>query len=268
MTQPTYNGRNLPPQDWEGDDATPGAHGAYVTCQDTASGRMLYYATNGDVDIDGQSIRAAIRPKDSDGVSLGQVSVAIQSLTNPVRRLQWSTLTLADMRSWLAVGLGLVVDGYYGAIPKTYREQLRADFNHAVFIAYYEPPDYRVWDPLNKDLSSYGRMIPSYAIEPFMRSLSGLSGWINLEPLAPPAGGNPMLNLVPMTTHRVVDLPKNTQLYKTPGGDVFTTLREPVTLGFLGATATHYCIADGDAGVYVLRDAVTAVRTEDKNVGV
>lgn len=268
MTQPTYNGRLLPPQDWEGDDATPGAHGAYVTCQDTAAGRMLYYATNGDVDLDGQAIRAAIRPKDSDGVSLAQVSVAIQSLTSPVRILKWSTQTLNDMRSWLDAGLGLVVDGYYGAIPRAYREQDRADFNHAVFIAYREGPNYRVWDPLNKDLASYGRMIPAYAIEPFMRSLSGLSGWITLEPLAPPAGGNPMVNLVPTTCRRVVDCPKGTVFYKTPGGDTYTTIDAAGSFGFLGATATHYLIADGDAGVYVLRSAVTGVRTQDKNVGV
>lgn len=267
MTQPTLNGRFLPPQDWEGDDATPGAHGAYVSCQDTAAGRMLCYATNGDVDLDGQAIRAAIRPPDSDGVSLGQVSVAIQSITNPRRVLKWSTQNLLDIRSWLDVGLGFVVDGYYGAIPRQYREQKRADFNHAVWISNRESGQYRVWDPLNKDLESYGRWIPAYAIEPFIRSLSGLTGWITLEPLAPPAGGNPMMNLVPMTVHRVVDLPKGAVLYKTPGGEKYTTLDKAITLGFISATASHYFIADGDMGVYVLRSAVTAVRTEDKNVG-
>jgi len=267
MSQPEYNGRLLPPNDWEGDDFTPGAYGAYVTCQDTSAGRMLYWATNGDVDLDGQAIRAAIRPRDSDGVSLAQVSVAIQSITYPVRRLQWATLTLADVRSWLRAGLGLVVDGYYGAIPRAFREQARGDFNHAVFIAYIEGSLYRVWDPLNKNLDGYGRFMPSSAIEPFIRSLSGLCGWINLEDLAPPAGGNPLMNLVPTTCHRVVDLKKGTVLYKTPGGEKYTTLDAPITLGFLAATSSHYFVADGDAGVYILREGV-AVRTEDKNVGI
>lgn len=267
MTQPTLDGRLLPPNDWEGDDATPGAHGAYVTCQDTAAGRMLYYATNGDVDLDGQAIRAAIRPKDSDGVSLGQVSVAIQTLTDPVRVLRWSTQTLADMRQWLRARLGLVVDGYYGAIPRAWRQQARADFAHALWLSDFDGITYGVWDPLNHDLAGYGKRVPAYAIEPFMRSLSGLSGWINLESLAPPAEGNPMMNLVPMTCRRVVDLPKGAILEKTPNGDTYTTLHEPITLGLISATASHYYVADGDAGVYVKRDTVTAVRTQDKNVG-
>jgi len=267
MEQPTLGGRLLPPNDWEGDDATPGAHGAYVTCQDTAAGRALYYSTNGTVDLDGQAIRAAIRPRDSDGVSFGQVAVAVASITNPPRRLKWSTQSLVDIRSWLQAGLGLICDGYYGAIPSAWREQRRADFNHAVWIAQYAPPNYRVWDPLNKDLSGYGKWIPATAMEPFIRSLSGLTAWFTLEPLAPPSEGNPMINLVPTTCRRVVDLAAGTVLEKTPGGDPFTTLDKAITLGLIGATSTHYQIADGDYGVYVLRSKVKAVRTEDKNVG-
>lgn len=268
MAQPELNGRLLPPNDFEGDDSTPGAHGAYVTCQDTSAGRMLYYATNGQIDLDGQAIRHAIRPQDSDGVSLGQVSVAIQSITRPPRVLKWSTQSLADIRVWLKAGLGLVVDGYYGAIPRGYREQARADFNHALWISHYDPPNYRVWDPLNRDLGGFGKWIPGTAIEPFIRSLSGLTGWITLEALPPDAEGNPMMNLVPTTCHRVVDLPRGAVLEKTPGGDPYTTLDQPITLGLLSATSTHYYVADGDAGVYVLRSKVKAVRTEDKNVGV
>jgi hypothetical protein len=268
LTQPTLNGRLLPPNDWEGDDFTPGANGHYVTCQDVSAGRMLYYATNGVEDHDGKEIRAAIQPKDSDGVSLGQVSVAIQHITNPVKVLQWSTLTLPDIRSRLTAGLGLVVDGFYGAIPVEWRKQVGANFNHAIWICNYVVPNYRVWDPLNKDLSGYGEWIPASAIEPFMRSLSGLCGWINLDQLLPDAEGNPMMNLVPTTVHRVVDLPKGTVLEKTPGGDPYTTLRRDTTLGYISATGTHYYVADGDAGVYVDRKKVTAVRTQDMNVGV
>jgi hypothetical protein len=268
VSQPKFNGRLLPPNDWEGDDFTPGAGGAYVTCQDTAAGRMLYYATNGDVDLDGKDIRAAIRPTDSDGVSFGQVSVAIQSLTSPVKILQWSTLTIPDIRNRLTAGLGLCVDGYYGAIPPEWREQRGGDFNHAIWVACYVAPNYRVWDPLNKDLAGYGKWIPATAIEPFMRSLSGLSGWINLDEIAPDAEGNPMMNLVPTTVHRVVDVPTGTILEKTPGGATHTTLKADTTFGLISATGTHYYIADGDYGVYVRRTKVTAVRTQDKNVGV
>ena len=268
MTQPTWNGRPLPPNDWEGDDFTPGAGGAYVTCQDTSAGRDLYYATNGVVDLDGREIRANIRPYDSNGVSLAQVSLAIARMTGPVRQLVWSTRTLPDIRAWLGHGLGLVIDGYYGAIPLAHREQRRADFNHAIFIPYRDGEQYLVYDPLNKDLGGYGKLHPAWAIEPFMRSLSGLTGWIDLEPGLPDAEGNPMTNLVPMTAHRVVDLVKGTVLYKTPDGDVFTTLSQAITLGVLGATSTHWHIADGDYGVYVPRDKVKAIRTQDINVGV
>jgi len=268
MAQPTLNGRLLPPNDWEGDDATPGAHGAYVTCQDTAAGRMLYYATNGEVDLDGQAIRSRIVPKDPSGVSLRQVSSAIISLTRPARVLQSGNRSVAEIRNWLAAGLGLVIDGYYGAIPLQWRQQRRADFGHALWFAVYEAPNYRVWDPLNKDQNGYGQWIPATAVEPFIRSFSGLCGWINLEPLAPEAEGNPMTNLVPMTVHRVLQVPAGTKLYKTPGGDIFTTLSKTVKLGYLGATSTHYHVADGDYGVYLLRDTDDVVmKVEDKNVG-
>lgn len=227
---------------------------------------MAYYATDGDVDLDGQAIRAQIRPRDSDGVSFGQVAVALAGMTNPPLQLRWSTQSLWEIRSWLDAGLGLVVDGYYGAIPRSSREQPRADFNHAIWIAQRQDNQYRVWDPLNKDLSGYGKWHPADAIEPFVRSLSGLSAWITLVPLAPPAEGNPLMNLLPTTCHRVVDLRAGTVLEETPGGVKYTTLPEDITLGVMSATGTHYYVADGDAGVYVKRTAAV-VRTEDKNVG-
>jgi hypothetical protein len=268
MSQPTLNGRLLPPNDWEGDDATPGAHGAYVTCQDTSAGRMLYYATNGEVDMTGQDIRAQIRPRDPDGVSLRQVSTAIASITNPPRILRTDNKPIAEMRNWLLAGLGLVVDGWYASIKRAWREQDNADFGHALWLAYLDPPNYRVWDPLNKNLDGYGKLIPMQELEPFMRSFSGLCGYIPLEPLAPAAEGNPMMNLFPTTVHRVVDVPKNTVLEEIPGGDAYTTLKKAITLGLLSATGTHYYVADGDAGVYLARDTPgLVIRTEDKNVG-
>lgn len=85
------------------------------------------------------------------------------------------------------------------------------------------------------------------------------------HPAAPTPSGDPMTNLVPITAHRVVDLKAGTVLQQTPGGTTFTTLKADATLALLGATATHYHVADGDSGVYVVRPQT--VRTADKNVG-
>jgi len=76
-----------------------------------------------------------------------------------------------------------------------------------------------------------------------------------------------MTNLFPLTAHRVADLRKGTVLEKTPGGTTFTTLANDITLGLVDATSTHYKVADGDAGVWVPRDKVIAIRTADMNVG-
>lgn len=93
-----------------------------------------------------------------------------------------------------------------------------------------------------------------------LRSLAGRTP-------APAPEGDPMTNLVPLTCRRVVDLPAGAQLQKTPGGDPYTApFDHPTTLGLLGATPTHYHVADGDAGVYVARAGLTP-RTADLNVG-
>ena len=86
---------------------------------------------------------------------------------------------------------------------------------------------------------------------------------------APAPSGEPMTNLVPLTCHRVVDIGAGGVLFKSPGGDFFTHLTKDVTLGFLGATATHYHVADGDAGVYLSRTDpnLRGVRTAEQNVG-
>lgn len=90
-----------------------------------------------------------------------------------------------------------------------------------------------------------------------VEQLHALVGWSAEEP---------MTNLVPLTVHRVVDLKAGTVLERTPGGDKYTTLQDDIALGLLGATATHYHVADGDYGVYVPRSLAT-VRTADMNVG-
>lgn len=81
-----------------------------------------------------------------------------------------------------------------------------------------------------------------------------------------PSTGDQMTNLFPLTAHRVVDLPAGAVLQKTPGGDIYTHLTAPTTLGLLGATATHFHVADGDAGVYVARVGL-ATRVADQSVG-
>src|SRR4029077_6393416 len=82
MRQPTYRGRKLPPNDWEGDDFTPGAGGKYVTCMDTATGRMIYYATNGRVDHDGRFYRRFVVPPDSNGINFQQADDMVKRV-NP-----------------------------------------------------------------------------------------------------------------------------------------------------------------------------------------
>jgi len=185
VAQPKVDNRALPPNDWEGDDYTPGAGGAFVTCQDTAAGRMLYFATNGRKNLDGKVIRAAIKPPDSDGVSLRQVADAVYRLTS--RTLIIPPWSVGQAESHLRLRKGLVVDGYYGAIPRAYRYQLNADFNHAVFFSHYSKTSgFRMWDPLNPDIHGFGRWVPTAVFRAFAYSLNDWGerfGYISLEPL-------------------------------------------------------------------------------------
>lgn len=175
LQRPSFRGRLYPRNDWEGDDFTPGAGGSFVTCQDTAAGRLLAWATNGKVDLDGKVIRAAIVPHDSDGVSLQQVATAVHKLSG--RKLTPLKLTLTMINAGLRMGHGLVIDGYYGAIPAMYRHQQNADFNHAIFIPVLSNASgYRVYDPLNPDTHGYGEWVPAHAMESFIMSLGGLVG--------------------------------------------------------------------------------------------
>lgn len=177
---PNFRGRTYPRQDWEGDDFTPGAGGAYVTCQDTAAGRALAWATSGKVDLDGRVIRAHIAPHDSDGVTLAQVGEAVTAVSG--RHLGHSNLSIEHIDSMLVNGHGLIVDGYYGRIPRAYRFQANADFDHAIFIAVLSAKSgYRVWDPLDPNIHERGRWIPRDALVPFITSLHGLVGWIPNE---------------------------------------------------------------------------------------
>lgn len=179
MRQPYVKGRKLPRNDWEGDDFTPGAGGHYVTCTDTASGRMVAYATNGRVDKDGRVYRAAVRPPDPNGVTLPQADAAIHRVCGRdlvIPHWHWANL-LAHLREYK----GAVVQGWYAEIPRAYRYQAGADFGHAMFVSHYSSTSgMRVWDPLNPDTTAYGRWIPAPAIRRFMEELSQREGYAGL----------------------------------------------------------------------------------------
>jgi hypothetical protein len=179
MTQPMVKGRKLPRNDWEGDDFTPGAGGHYVTCQDTAVGRMVAYATNGRIDKDGKVYRAAI-PHDPDGITLQQADIAVHRVAG-LDMVIPSGWTWANVLSHLRACKGLVVDGWYAEIPRAYRYQQGDDFAHAMFISHYSSTSgMRVWDPLNPDTTAWGRWMPAPVIRDFLEELSRRNGTASL----------------------------------------------------------------------------------------
>lgn len=172
MTTVLLDGRRLPPQDFEGDDATPGADGKWVTCSDTATGRMLYYATNGRKNLDGKQIRAAVNPPDPDGTRLRQMKQAVESLTN-------TTVVIPVHWGWTEVMLhlkakkGLIGQGWYSAIPREERFQLRADFGHAMFLSHYSRTSgIRVWDPLDANTRHHGNWVPAKYVRAWLEELA------------------------------------------------------------------------------------------------
>lgn len=184
MIQPTVRGRKLPRNDWEGDDFTPGAGGRYVTCLDTSVGRMVAYATNGRTDFDGRVYRAAISPRDPDGITLVQANTALWRVAN---------LGLVIPRGWVSKNVkthlryarGLIIAGKYSTIPRAYRYQPNADFNHSMFVSHRSEKtgNFRVWDPLNPDIHGYGRWIPETFIWRFIESLDYQIAYVPLQHL-------------------------------------------------------------------------------------
>ncbi len=189
MSAPLLDGRKLPANDFEGDDFTPGAGGAFVTCQDTASGRMVAYATNGRVDVDGKTYRANLGVPDSNGISFQQVAVAVHRVAGKTLVIPGATPGVgrfgrAAVVAWLTARKGLVVDGYYGSIDRAYRSQAGADFNHAIWFSHISPTSgARMWDPLNPDIHGYGRWVPVAVLLAFAASLDYLVAYVELEPL-------------------------------------------------------------------------------------
>jgi hypothetical protein len=180
MKQPTVFGRKLPRQDFEGDDRMPG--GKYVTCQDTAAGRMVAWATNGRIDKDGRIYRAVLN--DPDGIRLDQAAVAIKRVArlDLVQPRGWK---LANVKTHLRYGRGLIVNGDYGAIPRAYRHQAFAHFDHAMWVSHLSAAsgNVRLWDPLNPDIHAYGRWVPASVIWAFLETLDFACAYVALEPL-------------------------------------------------------------------------------------
>ena len=185
MTQPTAFGRKLPRNDWEGDDFTPGAGGKFVTCGDTAAGRMVAWATNGRIDKDGRIYRASIA-RDVDGVTLVQLRAEVKAVAHLPLNIPIATgvMTQASVTAHLRAGRGLIVNGLYSTIPRAYRHQLAAAFNHSMFAGYISSTGaLRLWDPLNPDTNAYGRVVPLSILWPFLASLHYAVAYVPLQPL-------------------------------------------------------------------------------------
>ncbi len=184
MAQPTHNGRKLPPNDWEGDDSTPGAGGKYVTCMDTATGRAVYYATNGRVNHDGKWYRARVEPPDPSGVNFYQMDQVLHDMTPPLDIQYHSGWTKSQVTAYLRRGLGLIVTGRYNTIPRQYRFQKDGAFAHAMWVSHFDRirPVMRLWDPLNPDLEGYGKVVPRDILWPFLNSGGWVVGYVPIQP--------------------------------------------------------------------------------------
>jgi len=179
MTTVLLDGRKLPHQDWEGDDFTPGAGGRYVTCTDTALGRDIAYATNGRIDKDGRIYRAAITPRDKDGISLPQAKQAAKAVANVNLILPlWDR---SDVLTHLKDKKGLICQGWYSAIPRQYRYQLSSDFGHAIWVSHYSPTSgMRIWDALDANLTHHGQWVPATYLRNFLQEFSHRIGTSHL----------------------------------------------------------------------------------------
>lgn len=184
MIQPTGYGRKVPPTDWEGDDFTPGSHGEYVTCCDTATGRMAYWATNGRTNVDGRQIRAHVSPPDPNGITMAQAAQGLHSLTGLTMLVV--PMTLSQKIAWLRAGRGLVVPGRYSAMPRAYRFQAAADFTHSIFLDFVgrDGRTLRKHDPLNPNTHTYGETMPLADAMAFIDSLPAWPvGYVPLQPI-------------------------------------------------------------------------------------
>ena len=180
-TLPNLAGRIFPINDWEGDDP-PVIN--YKSCNASAGGRAVAWATNGRIDIDGyRYYQAAPHDPKTGGQTLQQVQQAVLSVAK--RKLiipqGWDS---HRMSSWLYAGNGLMVGGWYNVIERAYRYQKFADFTHEIWISHYSKNSgMRVWDPLNPDIHGRGRWMPATMIFNFAASLDYQVAYVPLESL-------------------------------------------------------------------------------------
>lgn len=189
MSQPTVLGRKLPHNDFEGDDFTPGAGGRWVTCRDTSIGRAVAFATNGRVDRDGRVYRAALAHSDPDGITAGQAATAVYAVAR-LRLFRPPRFSRRKVETHLYAARGLVVDGWYDALPPAVRRQVGdAHFTHSMFTSHISRAtgNWRVWDALDRNLDGYGRWIPGAAMWDFLESLAITPGFyrVSYVPLQP-----------------------------------------------------------------------------------
>jgi len=184
MAAPTAFGRLLPRQDWEGDDHTPGAGGGFVTCGDTSAGRAVSWATNGRIDRDGSVYRAVTHkpgPIDMAGLAIEVKAIAGLGLWIPHGWI-WQ-----DAAKALGVGTGLIIQGWYDALPLHWRWQSGpVHFLHDIFVAYRSPAGMKnalVYDPLERDTMAHGRWVPASAVRAFAESQNYTVAYVANQPL-------------------------------------------------------------------------------------
>ena len=180
MSAPRAFGRWLPRGDFEGDDRLAN----FKSCMDTAAGRMVAWATNGRIDKDGQVYRDSIHPHDPDGINLVQAAAEVHKVARLELVIKRNP-SLAWVKTHLRYGRGLIVTGWYDAIPRAYRHQASAHFTHAMWVSHRSESsgNVRTWDPLNPAIHEYGRWIPAEVIWAFMATLGRDCGYIPLEVL-------------------------------------------------------------------------------------
>jgi hypothetical protein len=193
MTAPLLQGRKLPVNDFEGDDATPGAKGKWVTCVDSSGGRAVAFATNGRVDKDGTVYRAALPTPDPDGIRYDQLAEAIHKVAGLGLAIPtgWD---LADVEAHLTPTAthkspGLIVIGQYDRILPNHRSQAGdAAFRHGMWFShrsltgYGGKPGARMWDALDKG-KGHGRWISEAEFRAFVASEGYLVAYVPLQPL-------------------------------------------------------------------------------------
>jgi hypothetical protein len=180
MKPPTAFGRLLPRNDFEGDDYVPGAGGQFVSCQDTAAGRAVAWATNGRIDRDGREYRKVLGS--TIGITIAQADTEVRNITGAKCHIvQPSGWGWGDVNAHLVAGRGLIMNGHYSTIPRSNRYQAFAGFNHSMWASHRSNASgIRLWDPLNPDTDGYGRWTDPAIIRAFVESENYYVGYVPL----------------------------------------------------------------------------------------